>query len=56
MEFQRFTDFLDSLAEKGIPGCSFALLKDGEKVYEHYTGYADLESGRKIGPDTMFRI
>lgn len=56
MEFQRMTDFLDSLAGKGIPGCSFALLKDGEKVYEHYTGYADLESGRKIGPDTMFRI
>ena len=56
MEFQRMTDFLDSLAEKGIPGCSFALLKDGEKVYEHYTGYADLESGRKIGLDTMFRI
>ena len=32
MEFQRLTDFLDSLEEKGIPGCSFALLKDGEKV------------------------
>lgn len=25
-------------------------------VFEYYTGYADLEKQKKIGPDTLFRI
>lgn len=56
MEFQRVTDFVDSLWNKGIAGSSCAIMKDGKLVYEYYTGCADLEKDRKIGPDTLFRI
>lgn len=56
MDFQNIQHFLDSLVEKGIVGNSCAILKDGQVVFEHYTGYADLEKQRKIGPDTLFRI
>ncbi len=56
MRFLPLTDFLDSLSEKGIVGSSFALMQGGKLVYEHYSGYADREAGRQVGPDTLFRL
>ena len=56
MDFQPVTDFLEGLAAKGIAGNSCAVMKDGELVYEHYTGYADLELKKPVRPDTLFRI
>ncbi len=56
MDFQRLTDFLEGLSEKGIPGNSCAVMLDGKRVYEHYSGYADLEERKPVGPDTLFRI
>lgn len=56
MDFQRLTDFLEGLSKKGIPGNSCAVMLDGKRVYEHYSGYADLEAQKPVGPDTLFRI
>ena len=57
MDFDNVTKFLErSAKELGIPGQSCAVMVNDELVYEKYMGLADLESGREIGPDTVFRI
>jgi CubicO group peptidase (beta-lactamase class C family) len=39
-----------------IPGAVALLLQDGKPVYERAFGWADKESGRRMTPDTIFRI
>ena len=39
-----------------IPGCSIALVKDGEIVWTEAFGYADVESGRKLTVDTPMSV
>ncbi|MBO5227715.1 MAG: beta-lactamase family protein [Lachnospiraceae bacterium] len=56
MDFSRVTDFLETQKDKGIAGCSCMIFKDDKKVYEHYTGYADLATKKPIDKDTLFRI
>ncbi len=38
------------------PGVAVGIVQDGEIVYETYAGYANLEHGAKIGPETRFNI
>lgn len=57
MNFDRLDHFLTEHTEKlGIPGLSCAIMKDGRLVYQAYQGMADIESGRPIQADTVFRI
>lgn len=39
-----------------IPGCSVALVKDGEVVWTEAYGYADVESGRALTADTQMSV
>jgi CubicO group peptidase (beta-lactamase class C family) len=39
-----------------IPGCSVALVKDGEIVWIEAYGYADVESGRALTVDTPMSV
>lgn len=39
-----------------IPGAVALILQDGKPVYEHAFGWADKEAGRRMSPDTIFRI
>jgi CubicO group peptidase (beta-lactamase class C family) len=39
-----------------VPGIVALVMQDGEVVYEKAFGWADRESGRKMTPDTVFRI
>ena len=56
MDFTKVTEFLETQKDKGIAGCSCMIFKDDKKVYEHYTGYADIEKQTPITADTIFRI
>ena len=56
MDFTKVTEFLETQKAKGIAGCSCMIFKDDEKVYEHYTGYADIEKQIPVTADTIFRI
>ena len=56
MDFTKVTEFLETQKDKGIAGCSCMIFKDDEKVYEHYTGYADIEKQIPVTADTLFRI
>jgi CubicO group peptidase (beta-lactamase class C family) len=40
----------------GIPGCSIALVKDGEIAWTEGYGYADVESGRALTTDTPMSV
>ena len=39
-----------------IPGCSIALVKDGEIAWTQAYGYADAESGRELTVDTPMSV
>ena len=39
-----------------VPGIVALVMQDGEVVYEKALGWADRESGRRMTPDTIFRI
>ncbi|WP_370875952.1 serine hydrolase domain-containing protein [Evansella vedderi] len=47
---------LRSFVEKGPAGCSLSVTYHGEKVFEDYVGFADLETGKEIDADTIYRI
>ncbi len=57
-------DFQAQLAERvpillkqyRIPGCSLALVQDGEIVWSEAYGYADLDRGRVLTADTPMRV
>ncbi|MBJ9992873.1 serine hydrolase domain-containing protein [Paenibacillus sp. S28] len=45
-----------SIDKKEIAGANFMVLKDGNEVFYHEDGLADLESGRPITRDSIFRL
>lgn len=56
MDFTRLTDFLETLADRGVPGCDCAVYQNRRQVYRHSTGFADLESKTPIASDTLYRL
>jgi len=47
-------DFLDSLEEKGIPGCDMVVYHDHKPVFRHMAGFADEAKTRPITEDTTY--
>jgi CubicO group peptidase (beta-lactamase class C family) len=46
----------DLMAEHQIPGGAVAVVKDGRLVFARGYGLADVEAGRPVQPDSLFRI
>ena len=46
----------DYLADGRLPGAVVAVLRDGAVVYEHATGFADIEARTPLEADAIFRI
>ncbi len=46
----------DYVADGSLPGAVVAVLRDGAVVYEEAVGYSDVEGGRRIEADAIFRI
>ena len=46
----------EHVADRLLPGAVVAVLRDGAVVYEHAAGFADMEAGRPMAPDAIFRI
>ena len=56
-ELNRLSDLLNESVDRGeYAGASVMVIHKGEENYYAETGYADIESGRKIARDTIFRI
>ncbi|WP_186577228.1 serine hydrolase domain-containing protein [Aquibacillus kalidii] len=47
---------LNSFVEKGPAGCSLNVMRDGEKLFEDYIGYSDIETKTPITDESIFRI
>lgn len=45
-----------SIANKEIAGANFMVLQDGQESWYHEDGYADIEAGRKMSRDSIFRL
>ncbi len=54
-KFSDLDKFLSENLKTGPTGCGCAVAKDGEILYENYFGVADLETGRPITADTVYR-
>ncbi|MRN54965.1 serine hydrolase [Paenibacillus sp. LC-T2] len=46
----------ESIDNKEIAGANFMVIKDGKEVFYHEDGLADLELGRPIARDSIFRL
>lgn len=57
MNFTKLADYLDSFyTEKNIPGVGCAMYYKHKPVFEHYSGFSDVENQVPFGPDTIFRL
>ncbi|MED5016541.1 serine hydrolase [Paenibacillus chibensis] len=45
-----------SIDNKEIAGANFMVIKDGSEIFYHEDGMADIESGRPIARDSIFRL
>ncbi|MEM7574516.1 MAG: serine hydrolase domain-containing protein [Bacteroidota bacterium] len=50
------TSLLQQFTNEDSPGLAVGIVKEGQIVYEHYQGYANLEHQIAIGQDTRFNI
>ena len=52
---ENLDSFLEELVKTGPAGCGLAVAKGDEILYENYFGYANLETGKKIDADSVYR-
>ncbi len=55
-KFDDLSRLLESFTKNGPAGCGCAVAKNGKTLYEGYFGYADLEDGRPVTEDTVYRL
>jgi CubicO group peptidase (beta-lactamase class C family) len=53
--FAKMDKLLNKFALSTIPGCACTIMKNGEIIYEGYTGYADIDAKKPISASSMFR-
>ena len=46
----------DLLTRWQVPGAAVAVVKDGRLVYARGFGYADVDAGELVQPDSLFRL
>lgn len=54
MNFNKITEYLDSLIPRGIPSVDCIIYKDHEQVYRYMTGTTDLTKTKKIEGDELY--
>lgn len=54
-DFTKLDQLMENFAENSIPGCGCCIMQGDEVIYEKYAGYSDLENGKPVTPDTIYR-
>lgn len=54
MNFEKITNYLDSLEAEGIPSVDCMIYKNHELVYRHFNGYADSAKTKKIKGNELY--
>ena len=47
---------LQGFVDGGLPGCALQISQRGKTIYEGYFGCADIESGKPVTRDSVFRM
>lgn len=55
-KFTELSTLLESLIHRGPAGCACGIAQNGKVLYEDYFGKADIESGRPITENTVYRL
>lgn len=55
-DFSRLDNLLNEfINKKTIPGCGCSIMQGDEVIYEGYAGYSDIETGKLVNKNSMFR-
>ena len=54
MAFENLSAYLDSLREKGVPGCDLIVKQDHREIYRHTAGFRDAEGVQPVRMDDMY--
>ena len=54
--FRMLDQLLNRFTETMLPGCACIVSRHGKVLYEGYSGWANLEQGKPITPDTVYRL
>ena len=54
-KFDKLDRLLKQFVEEGLPGCAMKIVQHGDTIFEGYYGYADVESGKPLTKDSLFR-
>ncbi len=54
--FSSLTPLLEHITQKGPSGCAVNVSIGDKTQYEHFTGYADVQTKKPIDSDTLYRI
>ena len=54
MNFEAITEFLDSLASRGIPSVDCIIYKEHEQIYRHMNGHTDAEGKKPVCGDELY--
>lgn len=55
-DFSKIDRLIDTMQDRGIPGCEFAVMLDGEKIYDRFSGVAKRETGKAVDEKTLWWI
>ena len=56
MDTKKLDAFLDRLTSWRIPGNDCIIIKDGETLYRHFSGYAEIETEKRIQGDETYNM
>lgn len=56
MNYDKITEYLDSILEKGIPSYDCIILKNHEVVYRHMNGYSDINKTKPVADNQLYMI
>ena len=54
LNFKALTEYMDSLAAVGVPGCDLAVCRDHEPVYRHMSGHRDAMGVTPVQGDELY--
>ena len=55
-QFDKLDQLLEQFVAEGLPGCAMQIVQHGKTIYEKYCGYADIENGKPVTKDSLFRL
>lgn len=56
MNFQKLTEYLDSLEKVGIPGCDLAVWQNHRPIYRHQAGWKDAQRSIPANGTEVYRL